>query len=146
MICRAYVKLASNKRYLSIISDISEEFKKSIEIQKRTTYEKNAMSKILVVYTIENKANEIGKEILTMKNPMFRYLSFQNSQAESRVVALDANEMINAKAMYKKLFNVNAKQEVKHKKQNMILEVILQNVNHNGCPFFLAIEVGLEKI
>ena len=90
-ICGAYVKLASNMKYASMISNETNLLKNNIEIRKRNVYKKNAKSKILVVHAIESKADDMNAKLLKMKNPMFKCLSFRNSRAESRIAALHSN-------------------------------------------------------
>ena len=66
----------------------------------------------MVVHAIEKEANQIDLQLTMINTPTCQYLSFKHSSAEERMVAMHANEMINFKAQYKTLYNINLETEV----------------------------------
>ena len=46
--------------------------------------------------------------------PIFQYFSFKHSSCEERIAAIHTNELINVKARYETLFNVNLELNVKY--------------------------------
>ena len=115
MVSRAYIKLASTKNYNEILRNEIEIPDHLIEIQKQYVYERNMRSKMMVVYAIEKEANQIDLQLTTINTPICQYLSFKYSSAEERIAAIHANEMINIKARYKTLYDVNLETEVMYK-------------------------------
>ena len=87
---------------------------KLLEMQKQYIYEKNMRSKIIVVYAIEKEAQEIDLHLTKIKMPTFQYFSFKHSSSEERITAMHANKLINVKARYEMLFNVNLELNVKY--------------------------------
>ena len=77
-----------------------------------------------------------------INTPTFQYLSFKHSSVEERITAMHVNKLINIKARYKTLYNVNVDQTVKYEENKKKLGQILKGANHNGCLLFLVIENG----
>ena len=64
IISRAYIKLVSNNKYVDRIRSEIEIPDQTIEVRKQYVYEKNIRSRILVIYAIESKAEEIDFNLL----------------------------------------------------------------------------------
>ena len=73
---------------------------------------------------------------------MYQYLSFKHLSAEERIAAMHANEIINVKAWYKILYNINLETEVMYEYKIIKLGQILKEANHNEFLLFLAVENG----
>ena len=50
------------------------------------------------------------------------------------------NELINKKVRYEILYNIKIEISIKYENKTKRLGSILKEVNHNGCPLFLAAE------
>ena len=72
-------------------------------------------SKMIVIYTIKKEAQEIDLHLTKIKMPTFQYFSFKHSLSEERIAAIHTNELINVKARYETLFNVNLELNMKYK-------------------------------
>ena len=59
IISEAYIKLASTKKYNTILTNEIQILNNLLEIRKQYVYEKNMRSKMIVVYAIEKEVQEI---------------------------------------------------------------------------------------
>jgi len=96
----------------------------------------------MVVYAMEKEASKIDLQLTSMDIPTFQYLSFKYSSSEERLGAMHANEVINVKARFETLYNVNLEQDMKYQEKTKMLGQVLKEANHNQCPLFLAVENG----
>ena len=140
MISGPYIKIASTKGYNTILTNKLEILDQQLEMRKQVVYEQNMRSKMIVVYTIEKYINQIDLQLTRMKTTTYQYFSFKHSSPEERIAAMHANELINVKAWYETLYNVKVETSVKYNNEEKSLGTILKEVNHNSCPFFLAVE------
>ena len=114
MISGAYIKIADTKNYNEIITNEIEIPERMIEVRKQFVYEKNMRSKMMVVYAVEKEASKIDLQLTSMDTPTFQYLSFKHSSSEEQLGAMHTNEVINVKAHFETLYNVNLEQDVKY--------------------------------
>ena len=52
-----------------------------IEIKKKITFERNVKSKVLIIYTIEDEAQDINKKLLETRFSRFKYISYELSSS-----------------------------------------------------------------
>ena len=74
-----------------------------------------------------------------------KHVSFAHATSEERLAAMHCNEMKNAKASYKTLFNVRKRQLIQTKDETKNVEQTIRNVKVNGANLFLGIEQGSGK-
>ena len=142
-----YAKIASQKYYISELSNILQTSKKVIDIKKGFTYEKGLRSRVLVVYVVEGKAQQID-ELLNdqIREDRYRYISYQNLPSQEKLLAMYYNDMKNVKAKYETLYNMNLKDEVMYDDMNSVtLEKAIMDVKINQNNLFLSAEKGLGK-
>ena len=112
MISGPYVKLASTIKYNETLNNHIDIESKLLETRKQIVYEKNMKSKIIVVYAVEKHVNELDLQLVKMQSTTFQYISFKHSGPEERIAAMHANELINVKARYETLYNVNTEMRI----------------------------------
>ena len=84
----------------------------TINIKKRFMYKKNTRSKVLIVYTIENKAQDADGRLCKIEYLQQKYLSYRNTMSKERLTVIYHNNKKNAKALYKTSLNISSKIKV----------------------------------
>ena len=69
---------------------------------------------MMIMYAVEIKANEIDKKLVNMNNPSIQYISFKKSTVSERIGVMYVNEIINVKARFETLSNVEINKVVKY--------------------------------
>ena len=143
----AYVKLASVDYHIDEIIDELKLDDKSIDIKKRFTYERNSRSKVLVIYAVHEDADEIEENLLKMKSPRYKYVSYKKTTSEERLAAMHHNDVRNNKAKFETLYDIKLKDEVWNTENSCYetLESILMKLTNENHPLFLAAEQGAGK-
>ena len=81
-----------------------------IEIKKETVYQNNYKLRVLVIYSILSRAEEIDNQLIEMslwEGNYTRYMSFKATNTDIRLGALHTNNMVNIRDKYKFLENVS---------------------------------------
>ena len=116
-----------------------------IEIKKECIYEKDVRSKVLKM-NAKSPNSEKTEEMLTeLKMDGMKNASYSHTTSEERLAAMHCNEMQNAKARYRALFDARKKQLTKIKDETMSVEQVIRNVKVNGDNLFLGIQQGSRK-
>jgi len=58
------------------------------------------------MHAIESEAKETNELLCNLKSPRYKYILHKNTSSEERLTVTHFNEMKNAKAQHKTLFNV----------------------------------------
>jgi len=86
-----------------------------IKIKKETVYQNNYKSRVLVIYSVLLRVEEINNQLMEMslwEGNHTRYVSFKATNADIRLGALYTNNMVNIRDKYEILDNVSVNQLV----------------------------------
>ena len=83
-----YLKLASVQEYEKQIRELTKLEEGTFEIKKDLIYERNARTKALVIYAVENKAQEIDQIVNQMCTEEMKYVSFRLTTLQMRISAM----------------------------------------------------------
>ena len=70
------VNLASLDLYIKEILQLAKLDLEVIEIKKKITFEKKTSSKVLMIYAVQDKAQEIDEQIYNTTFSRFKYISY----------------------------------------------------------------------
>jgi len=114
MIVRPCLKLASNLIHAQAISNKIQLENSLIEFKKEFTFERDIQLKIIIIYTVETKANDIDEKLVNINHPSIQYISFKRYTVLERIGAIYINEIINVKVWFEMLSNVEMNKVVKY--------------------------------
>ena len=73
-------------------------------------YKRNYKSKYMIIYAIESHAQQINKKLMEMSfgnNSHTKYISFKNTNSQTRIGCLYANNCQNVNSKFEILFNTD---------------------------------------
>jgi len=136
-----YVKIAAPKYYISDIKNRLAITNNVIEVKKEYTYDKGKRSKVLVIYAIENVADQIDEQLKNLKSKRYRYLSYKLNTSDERMGAMHYNDVINIKARYETLIGASLDERILvESRRQETLESKLMTVQDGNDKLFLAVE------
>ena len=95
------------------MNEMMEIDKGYIEIRKVFIYKKDTKYKVFEIFYVESRAKEVDKVLSGLSHDTIRYISYQYSTVEDRLVAIHTNKIFNMKGRFETLEDVNTKQSVK---------------------------------
>ena len=72
-----------------------------IKIRKKTKFKSDIKLKILIIYAVKVKTNEIDREMFNRTFERFKHAPFHLLPPSAQIVAMYANELLNAKSRFK---------------------------------------------
>ena len=118
---------------------------KFFELKKKIKKEGDTEARCIVVYAIEEKAEELDsklRNLVTNRMDTLTYYSFINGSSEQRKKALILNRLQNVKMKYEIIRKCHVKERAKSKGVEMTFRKALSEVQINNEMIFQAVEQG----
>ena len=119
-----------------------------IEIKKETVYQNNYKLRVLVIYSVLLRAEEIDNQLIEMnlwEGNHTRYVLFKATNADIRLGALYTNNMVNIRDKYEILENVSVNQLVTVDGEMIWLKEYLLGLKAGENSIFLEAKQGWGK-
>ena len=145
MLAGPKTEVASLKEYEKELQEYSGIGISYFEIKKKVEKEGDVEARCIVVYAIEEKAEEMDlklRKLVNDRTDTLTYFSFINGSPEQRKKALILNRLQNVKMKYKIIKKCHVKEKAKHKGVEKTFRKALSEVQISNETIFQAVEQG----
>ena len=140
-------EVAYLKEYEKELVEYSNVDLRFFELKKKIKKEGEIEARCIVVYAIEEKAEQLDmplRQLVTNRMDILSYYSFINGSSDQRKQALVLNRMQNVKMKYEIIKKSHIKERVKFKGVEMTFRKALSEVQVNNETIFQAVEQGFR--
>jgi len=145
MLAGLKTEVASLKEYEKELQEYSGIGISYFEIKKKVEKEGDVEARSIVVYAIEEKAEEMDlklRKLVNDRTDTLTYFSFINGSPEQRKKALILNRLQNVKMKYEIIKKCHVKEKAKHKGVEKTFRKALSEVQISNETIFQAVEQG----
>ena len=145
MLAGPKTEVASLKEYEKELQEYSGIGISYFEIKKKVEKEGDVEARCIVVYAIEEKAEEMDlklRKLVNDRTDTLTYFSFINGSPEQRKKALILNRLQNVKMKYEIIKKCHVKEKAKHKGVEKTFRKALSEVQISNETIFQAVEQG----